>query len=191
MLSIGGTQAATPEIAWVYGSGGFSNYFSRAWYQESAVEHYLDDEISAETKEYYANFTNFSGRGFPDLAAHSVSPDYQVVYAGHLAGSGGTSAATPVWAAIIALLNDVRLDAGKPTLGFANPFFYQLGYKYVNDITGGQAVGCNGINGQTGQSVPGVGIIPWASWNATVGWDPVTGLGTPNFQELKDIVLSF
>jgi tripeptidyl-peptidase-1 len=37
--------------------------------------------------------------------------------------------------------------------------------------------------------VPGAGIIPYATWNATVGWDPATGLGTLDFMKLKDFVL--
>ena len=115
----------------------------------------------------------------------------QVVGGGQLQPSGGTSAASPVFAGIIALLNDARLSAGQPTLGFLNPFLYYLGYNGLNDITGGQSVGCNGINGQTGAVVVGGGIVPGAAWNATTGWDPVTGLGTPDFQELKKIVLSF
>ncbi|CRG89939.1 tripeptidyl-peptidase I [Talaromyces islandicus] len=190
VLSVGGTVSVTPEEAWSASSGGFSNYFPRAWYQEVAVESYLRHEISPATKKYYESYTNFAGRGFPDVSAHSLTPDYQVIYAGKPAGSGGTSAAAPVFAGIIALLNDARLAAGKPALGFLNPFFYFLGYKGLNDITLGQAVGCNGINGQSGEPVPGGGIIPWATWNATEGWDPVTGLGTPNFQKLKEIVLS-
>ena len=52
------------------------------------------------------------------------------------------------------------------------------------DITGGQSVGCNGVNGQTGAPVNGGGVIPYATWNATKGWDPVTGLGVPDFQAL-------
>jgi tripeptidyl-peptidase-1 len=52
-------------------------------------------------------------------------------------------------------------------------------------------VGCTGINGQTGAPIPGGGIIPFASWNSTIGWDPVTGLGTPNFEKLVKLVLSF
>ena len=41
-------------------------------------------------------------------------------------GVAGTSAATPVVAAIFARLNALRLDAGKPPLGFLNPFIYQV-----------------------------------------------------------------
>ena len=88
------------------------------------------------------------------------------------------------------MLNDARLKAGKSPMGFLNPFLYKMGYKALNDITGGGSVGCNGVNGQTGQKIPGSSVIPYASWNATVGWDPVTGLGTPDFQKLKDMVLS-
>ncbi|KAH8689154.1 tripeptidyl peptidase A [Talaromyces proteolyticus] len=190
VLSVGGTVAATPEEAWSASSGGFSNYFPRAWYQEEAVETYLKQHINPATKKYYTKYTNFAGRGFPDISAHSLTPDYEVIYVGKPAPSGGTSAAAPVWAGIIALLNDARLAAGQPALGFLNPFFYDLGYKGLNDITLGQAVGCNGIDGQSGKPVPGGGIIPWATWNATEGWDPVTGLGTPDFQKLKEIVLS-
>ncbi|KAF5868300.1 putative tripeptidyl peptidase a protein [Botrytis fragariae] len=183
--------AVAPEVAWDDGSGGFSNYFSTAWYQVAAVDEYLSKHISPSTKEYYESYTNFSGRGFPDISAHSLTPDYQVVYDGELSPSGGTSAAAPVLAGILGLLNDARFKAGKPALGFVNPLLYLLGTGALNDITGGASVGCNGVNGQTGATVPGGAVIPYASWNATTGWDPVTGLGTPNFEKLKALVLKY
>ena len=74
ITAVGGTQAVTPEIAWVASSGGFSNYFPRAWYQEAAVETYLNSHISPATKKYYEPYTNFRGRGFPDISAHSLYP---------------------------------------------------------------------------------------------------------------------
>lgn len=74
ITSVGGTQAVSPEIAWVDGSGGFSNYFPRAWYQKSAVDTYLKHYISPAVKEYYEPYTNFAGRGFPDISAHSLTP---------------------------------------------------------------------------------------------------------------------
>ncbi|KAF7939315.1 uncharacterized protein EAE97_007395 [Botrytis byssoidea] len=191
ITSVGGTQAVAPEVAWDDGSGGFSNYFPTAWYQVAAVDEYLSKHISPSTKEYYESYTNFSGRGFPDISAHSLTPDYQVVYDGKLSPSGGTSAAAPVVAGILGLLNDARFKAGKPALGFVNPLLYLLGKGALNDITGGAAIGCNGVNGQTGTPVPGGAVIPYASWNATKGWDPVTGLGTPNFEKLKKLVLSY
>jgi tripeptidyl-peptidase I len=75
VTSVGGTQNLTPEIAWVAGSGGFSNYFPRPAYQEVAVLDYLQNHISPATKDYYTQFTNFEGRGFPDVSAHSLTPE--------------------------------------------------------------------------------------------------------------------
>lgn len=75
ITAVGGTQAVTPEVAWVASSGGFSNYFPRPWYQERAVETYLARHIDNETKEYYSRYTNFAGRGFPDVSAHSLTPE--------------------------------------------------------------------------------------------------------------------
>ncbi len=130
---------------------------------------------------------------------------YLTVINGTSTPNGGTSAASPVVAAIMTLLNDARFREGKPAIGFANPWLYGYAYKALNDITHGAAVGCTGTDLQNGLKIPGAGVIPYASWNATVGvssplhvvcdrllltclqWDPVTGLGTPNFQELKDL----
>ena len=129
--------------------------------------------------------TVFKSPKFRPLTNPVSLHSYSVVVNGAVTRSGGTSAASPVFAAIIALVNDALLKDGKPVLGFLNPFLYSNGLSGLTDITGGGSVGCNGINGQTGQPVPGASIIPFASWNSTVGWDPVTGLGTPNFMKLK------
>lgn len=90
---------------------------------------------------------------------------------------------------MIALLNDVRFRAGKPALGFINPLLYSLKGAGLTDVTKGAALGCQGTDLQNGLKIPGAGIIPYASWNATVGWDPVTGLGVPNFGDLKKLVI--
>ncbi|KAF2836705.1 subtilisin-like protein [Patellaria atrata CBS 101060] len=189
ILSIGGTQAVNPEVAWEGSSGGFSNYFPRPPYQDAAVETYLNTQVTNETLRYYSQYANLTGgRGFPDISAHSLGPPYVYYNNGARRGTGGTSAAAPVVAAIIALLNDARFKLGKPALGFINPWLYSSGYKVLNDITGGRAGGCNGVNYQTGQPVPGGAIIPGAWWNGTVGWDPVTGWGTPDFGKLRAVV---
>ena len=52
---------------------------------------------------------------------------------------------------------------GYPPLRFLNPWLHSGGYKGLNDIIGGNNPGC---------SIPG--------FDAVKGWDPVTGLGTPN-----------
>ena len=75
-------------------------------------------------------------------------------------------------------------------LGYLNPLLYGLGAPGLNDITKGGSDGCNGIDLQSGSPVPGASIIPGSHWNSTIGWDPVTGLGTPNFEKLRKIVLS-
>jgi tripeptidyl-peptidase I len=190
ITSVGGTVSVSPEVAWNGSSGGFSKYFPRPAYQERAVLTYLS-KVSAATKRYYGKYTNFGGRGFPDIAAHSLTPWYEVVFSGNLTLSGGTSAASPTLAGLIALLNDARLRAHKPTLGWLNPLIYSVGYTALNDITSGYSVGCEGVNTQTGGNVTGGGLVPGARWNATVGWDPVTGYGTPNFQKLKSLVLRY
>lgn len=189
LTSVGGTVNVTPEIAWEGSSGGFSKYFPRPSWQDDAIATYLS-KISNATIAYYGPYTNFSGRGFPDVAGHSVSPDYQVIYDGEFYGSGGTSAAAPVWAGIVGLLNDARLRAGKTTLGWLNPLVYQYGAEVLTDITEGYAIGCNGYNTQSGGAEPaGSGIVLGARWNATELWDPTTGYGTPDFQKLKTLVL--
>ena len=73
---------------------------------------------------------------------------------------------------MVSLLNDARIAAGLPSLGFLNPWLYAQGYKGLNDIVSGNNPGC-GTQG----------------FQATKGWDPVTGLGTPDFGLLKDIAL--
>ncbi|KAG6910783.1 hypothetical protein DXG01_007671 [Tephrocybe rancida] len=85
---------------------------------------------------------------------------------------GGTSASSPAFAGFVALLNDVRLAKGLPPLGFLNPFLYAKGVSGLNDITVGHNSGCGTVG-----------------FNATKGWDPVTGLGTPNFGKLKELII--
>ncbi|TGJ84415.1 hypothetical protein E0Z10_g4365 [Xylaria hypoxylon] len=146
ITTVGGTESWAPEVAWVGSSGGFSNYFAQPWYQRDAINTYLEKHIPPKTKAYYASYTNFAGRAFPDISAHSLTPNYLFFNSNETGQTGGTSAAAPVVAGIIALMNDARLRAGKPTLGFINPFLYSLKPGIITDITGGKAVGCNGYN---------------------------------------------
>jgi len=84
----------------------------------------------------------------------------------------GTSCSTPTFSGIVSLLNDLRFTEGKSSLGFLNPLFYQNPTMF-NDITSGSNPGC-GTNGFT----------------AAVGWDPVTGLGTPNYTAMAAVIKS-
>ena len=101
-----------------------------------------------------------------------------------MSASGGTSASSPVWAGLVGLLNDGRFKAGLPSLGFINPWLYESGESFLVDVTKGAARGCDGVNHQNGKKTEGASIIPNAFWNATVGWDPATGLGIPDFQKM-------
>jgi len=74
VTAVGGTEAWGPEVAWIASSGGFSNYFARPWYQRDAINAYLDKRIPPKTRAYYEAYTNFSGRAFPDISAHSLTP---------------------------------------------------------------------------------------------------------------------
>ncbi|KAB5543096.1 tripeptidyl peptidase a [Coniochaeta sp. 2T2.1] len=182
LTSIGGTSNSTPEVAWDGSSGGFSNYFEQPPWQKATIDNHIKTQVSNETYSYYGQYTNWKGRASPDISAHSLDPYFQVIYDGKPDGSGGTSASAPVVAGIVGLLNDARLRAGKPALGWLNPLIYGVAKDTFVDITGGYTTGCD-------SRTSGAGHVPWARWNATVGWDPTTGFGTPDFQKLKDLVL--
>ncbi|GAB7354905.1 hypothetical protein MBLNU459_g5537t1 [Dothideomycetes sp. NU459] len=162
VTAVGGTQGFEPETAVSrFGSGaGFSNYFGMPAYQTGAVEGYL-----GKIGSLYAGLYNRSGRAYPDVAAqgnHDV-----IVWAGNITTIGGTSASSPTFAAVITLVNDALIAAGKPPLGFLNPWLYGGAYKALTDITSGSSIGCD-----------------TSGFPAEVGWDAVTGFGTPNFGKL-------
>ena len=104
-------------------------------------------------------------------ANSATGEGYQVFVNGHPTSVGGTSASTPAFAGMMSLLNDARLQAGKPVMGFLNPFLYKNADAFT-DITAGS----NKI-GRGGESLA-------YGWNCSTGWDPATGLGTPVFSKL-------
>ncbi|KAJ7734037.1 tripeptidyl peptidase A [Mycena maculata] len=164
VTAVGGT-VFIPEIAVPFSGGGFSNYFSRPSYQDAAVEGFL----KGLPKGTYAGLFNPNGRGIPDVATQSDF--FKVFIEGEAFSVGGTSASSPTFAGFVALLNDARFKKGLPALGFLNPLLYSRAVGGFNDITVGNNPGC-GTEG----------------FNATKGWDAVTGLGTPNFAKLLDLV---
>jgi kumamolisin len=103
------------------------------------------------------------GRGVPDVAANAdPETGYQILADGEQGVVGGTSAAAPLWAGLIALVNQ---KLGTP-VGFLNPLLYSqlAGADALNDITTGN----NDITGEIG------------GYSAGPGWDPCTGFGSPN-----------
>lgn len=163
VTTIGGTSGYGDAEAGEHdGGSGFSNYFSRPFYQWADVERYLhglDKNITAPK-------FNRNGRAYPDLAA--AYSGYPVYFHGKLAHFGGTSASCPTVASIFALINDYRVTHGKAPLGFLNPWLYLFARNGVRDIAKGNANVCKNI----------------AAFPATKGWDSSTGLGAPDFGKL-------
>ncbi|KAG6888473.1 hypothetical protein C0995_008046 [Termitomyces sp. Mi166 len=163
VTTVGGTTRTAPEVAVSFSGGGFSRYFAQPSYQSSAVATFLSSLGTT-----FSGLYNATGRAYPDVSAQANN--FRVIIGGTVNSVGGTSASSPTVAAIFSLLNDVRLAANKPSLGFVNPLIYSHPSAF-NDIVSGSNPGC-GTNGFT----------------ARAGWDPVTGLGTPDFAKLKLIV---
>ncbi|KAH7923658.1 subtilisin-like protein [Leucogyrophana mollusca] len=166
VTAVGGT-VNVPETAVFFSGGGFSNYFPRPAYQGTAVQGFLD-KLAPGT---YEGLYNPYGRGIPDVSAQAYN--FLIVYQGEEGYVAGTSCSSPTFTSFVSMLNDARIDAGLPTLGFLNPFLYSKGLTGLNDITEGNNPGC-GTEG----------------FNSTIGWDAVTGLGTPNFETLKELALA-
>lgn len=179
VTAVGSTRYLN-ETATFFSSGGFSDYWKRPSYQDDAVNAYLHD-LGEQNQPYFDR----SGRGFPDVSAQGFG--FRVYDKGVLRAYQGTSASAPAFAGVIALLNDARLRAKKPSLGFLNPLLY-ANPNALNDVVLGGSTGCDGLARFHGPP-NGSPVIPWASWNATRGWDPVSGLGTPNFPKLLQAAL--
>ncbi|KAI2470476.1 tripeptidyl-peptidase [Annulohypoxylon bovei var. microspora] len=166
VTSVGATYNVAPEQAVSFSSGGFSSLHAQPAWQATAVNAYLKSIGST-----YSAYFNASNRGFPDVAAQGSR--FAVIDKGRSSLLSGTSASSPVFAGVVALLNAARKSQGSPPLGFLNPWLYNNSAA-LTDITSGYGSGC------TSNSAFRNG----ARWNATAGWDPVTGLGTPNFEKL-------
>jgi tripeptidyl-peptidase-1 len=146
----------------IYSGGGFSNVFPMPSYQSAAVKSYFKNHLPPYTSAQYNN--SQQTRGFPDISANGAN--YVVAVDGSWALVYGTSASSPTLGSVITLINEARIDIGKSSVGFINPVAY-ANPGIFNDITLGGNQGCN---------TPG--------FSAVQGWDPVTGLGTPNFPKM-------
>jgi kumamolisin len=154
-LACGGTslkasgQAIESETVWNDGSaggasgGGVSSFFATPAWQE---------RLHATSST--GAVVPLSMRGVPDVAGDA---DPETGYGVRIDGSdtviGGTSAVAPLWAALVARINQIN---GKPA-GFVNPALY-ANPQGLRDVT-------QGNNG---------------AYAATAGWDACTGLGTPD-----------
>ncbi len=167
VLACGGTSLLASngriqsETVWNDGTnggatgGGVSSHFSRPAYQSGC-------NIPAPH-----GTANTSGRGVPDISAVAdPATGYTVLVDGTEMVVGGTSAVAPLWAGLIALMNE---QLGK-NLGWFHPALYGTvaQHQALNDVT-------SGTNG---------------GFSATKGWDACTGLGSPNGQAILNALRS-
>ena len=176
MTAVGATQivpgasVTAPEEACetvIYSGGGFSNRFAKPSYQSSAVASYFANHKPTYTATQYNNSQTV--RGYPDVAANGAN--YVVAVDGSLSLIYGTSASSPTFGSVITLINEQRANSGKGSVGFLNPTLY-ANPTILNDITSGGNQGCG---------TPG--------FTAVTGWDPVTGLGTPNYTKMLPVFM--
>ena len=161
------------EVGWTFAGGGFSHVFDKPAYQSP---------LPAGSTAIGAM------RGVPDIGLQASAGTGALVYltlppdgtSGLKCGSapcstgwydiGGTSLSCPEWAGIVALAD--QLNGGG--LGLINPALYRLGAdpaRYANDF----------YDVTTGNNTADPNVT---GYPATPGWDPITGLGTPNAANL-------
>ncbi|WP_269938136.1 S53 family peptidase [Arthrobacter sp. HY1533] len=161
------------EVGWTFSGGGFSHVFARPGYQSA---------LPAGSTPIGAM------RGVPDIGLQASAGTGALVYlslppdgqGGLMCGSvpcstgwydiGGTSLSCPQWAGLVAIA--AQMNGGG--LGLINPALYKLGANpatYASDF----------FDVTTGNNTADPTV---AGYPATTGWDPVTGLGTPNAASL-------
>lgn len=149
-LRLSATGSVSSENAWVGSGGGQSSYVPRpAWQKGPGVPdgmYRLVPDIGLAADPNYGAYVVLHGTG------HQI---------------GGTSWSAPAWAGFCALINEARINAGKPRLPFLNPLLYPLtGGAGFRDIR-------QGTNG---------------TYQSGEGYDMVTGLGVPNLKALISLL---
>merc|ERR1711920_544339 len=160
-------KVGQPEMATdQFGSGGgFSDMFPSFKDQQSAVEHYFKNAPQLPPDGSFSR----GGRGTPDVAA--LGEGYQVVIHGQPVSVSGTSASAPMFAGLVSLLNEARLANNMSAMGYVNPWLYQHAESFTDIVLG--------------DNLRGSGPFVWPlGFNCTKGWDPVTGIGTPQFDKM-------
>jgi subtilase family serine protease len=174
--------AKAAEVAWTFSGGGFSHVFSRPDYQAGSLP-------TGSTSIPVAS------RGVPDIGLQASSATGALVYLSLPPDGndsninqtgwydiGGTSLSCPQWAGLVAIADQINKEKyGQTGLGLINPALYKVASNpamYAADFFDVAHTAVANVNNdnQGDPSVPG--------YPATQGWDPVTGLGTPNAAEL-------
>lgn len=164
LQTIGAGGAWQSESAWSDSGGGVSpDMIPMPWWQTG---------VATE-----ANQASSVDRNIPDVAMEANYDNYSCNMGICQGGWAGTSFAAPRWAGYMALLNQAELSAGYGPLGFLNPAIYAIGQgsgysSTFHDIVSGNNQYFNGT-----------------SFNATAGYDLVTGWGSPAQAELIGALL--
>lgn len=129
-----GTGPITTPYDFFATGGGFSNYFTPPSYQASAVSAYLAKDLPFQSLPYYTvnddasnigengGVYNRIGRGYPDVSANGA---FLLTFVNLTMGTYfGTSLASPIFGAVITLINEERTSVGKGPIGFINPALY-------------------------------------------------------------------
>ena len=167
VTAVGGTDLTTngaggawqSETAWADSSGGpADNGFAIPSWQVGVANS--------------SNGGSTAVRNVPDVAAEGNFDNYLCDQGSCQGGWGGTSFAAPRWAGFLALVNQQSVANGSSTLGFINPAIYAIGEgsNYDSDFHDIFSGNNNNGNGK--------------SYNAVIGYDLVTGWGSPNGQNL-------
>jgi kumamolisin len=161
--SLAGSSApgAPVETVWNRGAqggatgGGVSNFFPKPSYQ-------------ANINNIPTPANSAGGRGVPDVSGDADPyTGYNIVLQGQTEPIGGTSAVAPLYAALIARINQSLTSNGGNPLGFLNPLLYAQASTagVFHDVTSGNNDIYKDLHGEYG---------------AGPGWDPCTGLGSAN-----------
>ena len=165
------TGGRTSETAWSPGGasggggGGVSSYFALPSYQTGITGVAVVPKVTLKKNDLKPN-TGFAGRNVPDIAldASNATGSYIAVYDAGWTGYGGTSVSNPVFAALVALQNQVNGSLS----GYLNTSLYAA---YTNH---GAAPG--GVYGTDFHDITSGKI--GGGWSAKAGYDQATGIGT-------------
>jgi len=172
------TMANNTYYVWTGGSG-FANYTAMPSWQKTQAAKWLNPSYPKTWPIPPTVFFNPANRAYPDVVA--LGDRILIFCSGSISITAGTSASTPIFSGIISLLNDARLNAGKKPLGFLSPLLYTMQQDQPNtfhDIT----VGTSSWSRSSSSCKYGYGC--------SEGWDPASGLGSLDFTNARQYVLT-
>jgi len=168
-------QTNVPNYSAVITSGGgFSSLYPQPPYQTAFVQQYLKTAPGLPPNNTYTA----TNRAYPDISL--IANNIDTIVNQIFIPLGGTSASAPLFAGMLALILDSRLQNQLPPLGAVNDVLYALAVSEP-DIFNDIQVGDNHCTAKQGTQYT---CCPYG-FQATPSWDPVTGLGSVNFQKLK------